>query len=210
MKLAEATLDHMVGCVAAETATPGGGAVAAVTGRLGASLAAMAVRFTRGRPRVTPDLEAVLSSLEAGLEGLSTRLRSLADEDAAAYEALRAALALPKSSGTEKVARTLQVDRAAATAAAVPLRTLRLCREGLEMLEGVEDQWNSHLLSDVRGAALLLRAAGRAAGLNVEVNAPLLASTEDAEQLRSQVHQLEERMALLEGKILRLGEKSAD
>jgi len=77
--------------ISAETSAPGGGSVAAVIGAMGASLAAMAARFSKEQ---WEDAAGAVAQAEA----LKARLLPMAEEDAQAYESVLLALRMPKVS----------------------------------------------------------------------------------------------------------------
>src|SRR5207237_1266611 len=104
--------------IAAKTPTPGGGSAAALAGALGAALATMAARFTLGKAKyaeVEPRMRAIE---EEGLR-LKTRLLELVEEDALSYDAVLAAMRLPRGTDAEKAAREAAVREATLGAARV-------------------------------------------------------------------------------------------
>jgi glutamate formiminotransferase/formiminotetrahydrofolate cyclodeaminase len=156
--------------LAARTPTPGGGSAAAFGGALGAALGCMAVRFSMKRKDSTPEGDAVLATLERGLLDIAARLTKLADEDAASFEAVRAARKLPEASDAERAQRETAIRSANERAVEVPLQSARLCREAMELLEGALTTLNRNLATDAASGAILLRAGARCAGWNVLVN----------------------------------------
>jgi formiminotetrahydrofolate cyclodeaminase len=166
----EETLHALLDLIAARTPTPGGGTVAAVAGALGAALGCMAIRFSEGRKDSTPGRDAVLGTVAANLLGLVRAFERLADEDSAAYERVRDARRMPQNGDAEKSARAEALAGAIRTAADVPLKTARLCRDGLELLDGASSAIHRNLATDAASGAFLFRAGARAAALNVRVN----------------------------------------
>jgi formiminotetrahydrofolate cyclodeaminase len=131
--------------VAARTPAPGGGAVAAMTAASAAALVSMAARFSSS--------DAVA---EAGDE-LRARLVRLADDDAAAYTAV---LAARGEARREALRAATDVPRAIASAAA----------EVALLAHGLVESGSPRLVGDARVAELLAEAAGRAAGVLVDIN----------------------------------------
>jgi formiminotetrahydrofolate cyclodeaminase len=157
----------------------------------------MALRFSLKRKEAPPEQEAVLGAVERGLLDLVTRFEQLADDDSDAFESVRSARKLPQTNDEEKRARAAAVAQASAASADVPLKTLRLARDGLELIEGVTSVLNRNLATDAASGAILLRGGARCAALNVDVNLVGDAS-ERAAALRAEVSRLLERCDELE------------
>jgi methenyltetrahydrofolate cyclohydrolase len=131
--------------VAARTPAPGGGAVAAMTAASAAALVSMAARFS--------------SSEDVAVAGdeLRARLTQLASDDAAAYTAV---LASRGEARREAMRVATEVPREIAeTAAQVATLAHALVANG-----------NPRLTGDARVAEILAEAAGKAAGVLVEIN----------------------------------------
>jgi formiminotetrahydrofolate cyclodeaminase len=131
--------------VAARTPAPGGGAVAAMTAASAAALVSMAARFSS-----SDDVA------EAG-DALRARLVQLADDDAAAYPAVLAARGEARK---EALRAATDVPRSIATTAA----------EVAVLAHGLVETGNPRLVGDARVAELLAEAAGKAAGVLVDIN----------------------------------------
>lgn len=174
-RFAELSIEQFLAELAAARPTPGGGAVAALTGALATGLGRMAAGYTLGRPRfaeVAGEVEALVAQLARAGEHLLT----LMDEDAAAYAALSSALKRPK----DEADRAEVVARAAAVAAFVPLETAGLCRRVEQVLERLRTIGNPQLRSDVVAGRALAQAAVAAALENVRANEPLLSAADAA------------------------------
>ena len=131
--------------VAARTPAPGGGAVAAMTAASAAALVSMAARFSSSE-----------EIANAGDE-LRARLVQLAADDAAAYTAVLAAQGPARQ---EALRVATDVPREIATTAA----------EVAILAHGLVSNGNPRLVGDARVAELLAEAAGKAAGVLVEIN----------------------------------------
>src|SRR5512136_1249793 len=115
---------------AAGSATPGGGAVAALAGALSAALAGMVARLSIGKKKYA-SVEAQMKDLAARADGLRDKLTASIDEDSAAFEDVMNAMKLPKETPEEIAARNAQIQSATRHATLVPLHTARLCLEAL-------------------------------------------------------------------------------
>ena len=165
--------------------TPGGGAAAALTGALAAALCEMAGNLSRGKKRAMGH-EEELDRLCKQAQALRLRFLALMDEDAAAFEPLRRAYALPK--GEPETAREL--TEASLGACRPPMAMLRCCGEAVELLEALQPLCSPLLLSDLGCAAATARAALEAASLNVLVNTRGLSGCADAKALEREADAL--------------------
>ena len=162
-----ATIKQFLAATAARQATPGGGAVAALSGAMAASLAEMVIQYSIGKPDLAR-FEAELKTILAELTRAREFLAGLMAEDQEAYAALTAARKMPAGSpGREQAlaaarAASLNAPRAVA---ATSLAILNLCGNLVE-------KSNKNLLSDLAIAADLATATVRCAIYNVKVNLP--------------------------------------
>jgi formiminotetrahydrofolate cyclodeaminase len=154
---------------------PGGGSAAALAGAMGAALVAMVAELTIGRPDYA-EHEAVIRHLRFDALDRRTQLLELAEQDAAAYEAVVGARRMPKTSDAEREARAEALRRAMVAAADVPLRAAVVAAEVLDLAQRIAPIGNRNAVSDAGVAALLAAAAIRGAVLNVRINLPYLAA----------------------------------
>jgi hypothetical protein len=117
--------------VADRSPTPGGGSAAAVTAAVAAALTVMVARYSD----VPPD--------EA--DALRVRAAALADADAAAFAAYRAALAVPETDE----GRPAALERATDAAAAVPAEVAECAARIAELAGELVRTGNPNLRSDV-------------------------------------------------------------
>lgn len=184
LSLTSLSIDEFVDRLASDAPAPGGGAVAALTGALAASLGRMVCALTVGKPKFAA-VEPEVQQLATRLNRATAMLKRLTDEDAAAYADLSAAFKLDHSNPQ----RQQRVPEAAAVAAAVPLETVAFSRQVLGDLWRLEPIGNPNLRSDVQAAIHLAEAAMQAAAANVRVNLPLLPK-EQAEQVGKELDHL--------------------
>lgn len=180
-KLTEKSCIDFAQALASKASVPGGGGAAALVGALGAALCSMVGNFTVGKKKyaaVEEDVKAILARGEA----LRTRLLELVEADAAAFEPLSKAYAIPK----DDPARSTVLEEATLSACRAPLEMVRRCGEAIELLEAMEKKGSVMLLSDVGCGALLCRAAMESAALNVFVNTKTLADRAKAAELEEE------------------------
>ncbi len=163
--------EGFVAAVAADTPTPGGGSVAALAGALAAALGEMVSRLTLRRASLAQHHPAVRERLEQ-LGSLREQLLNYVKSDAESYDAVVAAMRLPKATEAEQKARADAIEQASKTAAAVPLGTARLAAEVARVVESLRGITIPQASSDLEVALHMAEAARQSALANVRVNLP--------------------------------------
>ena len=169
MTLRDLPLGTFLEQAASASPTPGGGALAAVGGALGAAMIAMTARLTEGR-RQYEAVQAQVADLAASADAAREALLDLAAADAAAYEAVTAAMRLPRADEQERAARTAALQAALVEATNVPAAVVKRCRAVLDLAETAAEITNRNALGDVATGAFLAEAAMRAAAVQAELN----------------------------------------
>jgi len=181
------SVDGFLSRVASPEPTPGGGSVAAHAGALGAALAQMVAGLTVGKKKYAAvDEEMKALSLQAS--ALRRQLTGLVERDAASYERVRAAYAMPKEPVEAVEARADAIRDALLYAAEVPLETARAAVDVASLAAACAERGNTNAVTDACVAALLAEAACKGAVLNVRINVASLdeAGTEAGAQLASE------------------------
>ncbi len=129
----------------------------------------MAANYTVGNEKYAGFDVAAREALGA-LEALRGDFLLLMEQDIAAYDSYRAALALPKNSTDEKSARSKALAAAREQSTAVPERILGAARKGLETVLALSAASNPNLAGDVASSAYFLEACARAAAIQVVSN----------------------------------------
>ena len=163
--------------LASESPTPGGGSAAAFTAAQAAALAAMVARLTLGKKKyaeVETDMRQVLEKTE----NLRKKLTLGIEEDAQSFEAVMAAMKLPKVTPEETEIRNRTIQSSTMVAAEAPLKTAEFTLEALSLLNIVTEKGNLNAITDAGTGGALAMAALTGAGANVRIN--LLPYTEDA------------------------------
>jgi methenyltetrahydrofolate cyclohydrolase len=162
---ARALLDRL----ASTDPTPGGGSAAAWAGATGAALVVMVGGMDKTRTG-DADERARLDEARARAETAGAALRSLVDEDAAAYDAVMAAYRLPKGTDDEKAARKAAIQAALQRATDVPLSTAEACLAVLQAAVSAAADGNPNATSDALTGGALAWAGLRGALENVRIN----------------------------------------
>jgi glutamate formiminotransferase/formiminotetrahydrofolate cyclodeaminase len=152
---------------------PGGGSVAALCGALAASLVSMVAALTWSKTGFTAARPA-MKAAGTDAQQLKDWFLDAVDRDTEAFNAVLAAMRLPKKTPEEISARAAAVECASQGAAKVPLDVLEATIRVLDLAMRVVKDGNPNSVSDagVAGAAALAAAEG--AALNVRINAPSL------------------------------------
>jgi formiminotetrahydrofolate cyclodeaminase len=163
------SVSEFLDALASPDPTPGGGTASAFAGAMGTSLLMMVSGLAKSRHNTDAERDALAKARDA-IAPLRTRMLSLADADASAFDAVMAAFRLPKSTDEEKAARTRAIQAAYRGATEVPLETLRVVTSALAHAETVARHGNRSAASDVGVAVGLLEAAAAGATANVQIN----------------------------------------
>ena len=187
----EESLHGWLDALASDTATPGGGAAAALMIATGAALVEMVCGLTIGREKYR-EVEPLMIQTREKAAAVRVTAESLRREDSAAFDAVSAAYALPKGTPEEKQARSARIQEALRGATEVPLRTVVAGVELLDLAASIAQVANPNVVSDVGAGTLAARAGTDAASLNVRIN---LASIKDQEYVAMQKAALEALLA---------------
>ena len=193
-KLTDLSCTAFAEVLASKAPVPGGGGAAALAGALGVALCSMVGNFTTGKKKYAAYEEDVQRMLAEG-EILRARLLELVEADAAAFEPLSRAYAIPKEDPT----RDSVLEEAALNACKAPMEMVSCCGEALLLLEEMLEKGSRLLLSDVGCGALLCKAAMESAAMNVFVNTGSLQDRAVAVGMERQVDEtLEKYLPLAE------------
>ncbi|MBN2358986.1 MAG: glutamate formimidoyltransferase [Deltaproteobacteria bacterium] len=186
--------------LASDSPAPGGGSVSALAGAYSAALGAMVAALTHGK-KGYQEVYDEMERLGAEAHPFKDRLLAAVDTDAAAFDAVMAALRLPKASAEDKARRQAAMLEANKNATLVPMGTLRGSIRPLEIAAAVAERGNQNSLSDAGVAGLMGRAAAEGAYYNVMINLPSVDDAAFRDQIRGEADQLLERALALADRI---------
>ena len=169
MNLVEQRIVDFVAATASKEPTPGGGAIAALTGATGAALAEMVANLTFGK-KGYEEVQSEMEELQTKSEAIRNRMLELSQADADVFNIFMNALGLPKNTDEEKVARTAAIQQAYKDAAMLPFEIGELAYQIFDLAELASRKGNQNLITDGIIAAINARAAVKAAFLNVRIN----------------------------------------
>ncbi len=195
------TLADFIDDVASEAPVPGGGSVAAAVGALGAALGTMVANGSAHKRGWDERWEEFSDWAVRGRRCLKA-LIALVDEDTQAFQELMAAYGLPKATEEEQTARRQAIVRATHRAIEVPLETMRVALQALDVLVAMAEHGNPNAVSDAGVGALCARTAVQGAYLNVQINAAGLADDPVAKEALAEGARLLDNAQTREKKIL--------
>ena len=169
MNLVEQRVIDFVAATASKEPTPGGGAIAALTGATGAALAEMVANLTFGK-KGYEEVQSEMEELQTKAEAIRNRMLELSQADADVFNIFMNALGLPKNTDEEKIARIAAIQQAYKDAAMVPFEIGELAYQTFDLAELASKKGNQNLITDGIIAAINARAAVKAAFLNVRIN----------------------------------------
>lgn len=155
--------------VSRDTPAPGGGSIAAFTGSLGAALAAMVANLTQGKAP-TKVIERELLAIAKAAQQVKDALILAVDEDTNAFNGYMDALRLPKSTESEKKARSAAMQAGLKEAVAVPLSTAELSLDAMKLCDRVAQAGNPNSLTDALVGCAAAFAGVRGGLWNVMIN----------------------------------------
>ena len=158
-------IDEYLEQLASRSATPGGGAAAALTSAQGAALVMMVANLTIGKPEYA-EFEELNKDVLSEAEVLLQSLTDGADNDADAFGKVSAAYALPKDDEN----RAAEIASASVLAAEAPLMVMEDSLAALRLAAKLKGRSNKNLESDIYVAALCLYAGIKSAKVNVDAN----------------------------------------
>jgi glutamate formiminotransferase/formiminotetrahydrofolate cyclodeaminase len=182
--------------VSAPAATPGGGSVAALAGALAASLGEMVAGLSikkKSQAAFAGDLSASI----AAMRHAARKLAEAIDRDAQSYEAVLAALKLPKERAEDRSRRDIAVETATRHAAEVPMETAFAAVEVFEKLVQLEAIASPSMLSDLHVGRLMAVAAARGALENVAINLASIHDPAYVSEMKSRAAAVEARLAAI-------------
>ena len=182
--------------LASEAPTPGGGSAAAFTAAQAAALAAMVARLTIGKKKyaeVDTDMRQVLDKAE----DLRKKLTLAITEDAQAFEAVMAAIKLPKVTPDEVENRNNAIHSSYMIAAETPLKTAEFTLEVLKLLTIVAEKGNMNAITDAGTGGAMAIAALAGAGANVRINLSSYAEDSNAQSILARIVAVEKEASSL-------------
>lgn len=200
-QLVDMTIAGFANETASESPAPGGGSIAAYMGAMGAALGTMVANLLAHKPGWDDRWKEFSDVAERG-KFYMDQLLKMVDEDTNAFNRIMDALSLPKKSDEEKQIRKSAIQEATKYAAMVPLKTMELCYESMQVMLEMAEKGNPNSVSDAGVGALAARSGVYGAYLNVKINAKGIEDDAFAKDVCTNAELLLTKTVDLEKKIL--------
>lgn len=179
--------------LSSDSPTPGGGAVAALSGALAASLVNMVASLSVGR-RKYEEYDAMFEESLGKMKQFSVRFQAMMDEDAHAFNCVMDALKMRKSTAEEKEIRKEKLQEAFKKATISPIEIaesiVKVSRYANEMVK----HGNKNAVSDAYSAVFLCKAAFNIAMENVDINLDSIKDEAFCKQITKRCEELREKI----------------
>jgi len=187
--------------IAAGTAVPGGGSVAALNAALAASLTEMVANLTIGKKGYEA-AEKEMREIAARTSEFRKKLAKDIDNDAAAYNEVLKAFKMAKNTEKEIDRRNKAIQGGFKNAAMVPLGVARDALKIMELIGKVVRKGNKNAAIDGAVGALAARAAVKGALCNVKTNLNFIDDHKFVKEMTLEVQTLERQVEKKEKEIL--------
>lgn len=200
-KLNQQSLQSYLDKLSSSAATPGGGAVAALTGAQAAALISMVCNLTKSKTKRAAsnsadddandkpnDQAKEIQAINKRAEQARAQFDQLADDDIEGFTAVMTAYKMPKSNPQERSDQHTTLQDALKHAAQAPLQSATLASSLAQDIQRLSEIGNKNLITDVGIAALLIPATVQAARMNVLIN---LSSMQDEQFIKNALAALE-------------------
>jgi len=202
-KLVDMNLIAFADETASESPAPGGGSISAYVGALGISLATMVANLSSHKTGWDARWKEFSDWAEQG-QLIKDSLLNLVDEDTNAFNKIMNAFGLPKSTDSEKAARTLAIQEATKFAIEIPFKVMELSLKSMEIIKAMAETGNPNSVSDAGVGALCARTAVIGAFMNVRINASGYSDKTYIDTVISNGKMIESKAIELESEILKI------
>lgn len=207
MVLKTMPLELFLNNLAAKSPTPGGGAVAALSGAMAASLNAMVIHFTLGK-RGYETLQEQFTSLLWESEQLCSRLSQCMQDDANAFEEVMAAYKARRQGSTDQEEQQNQaLEQALKKATNAPIECAQLCHQLMLHSRTLAEAGNVMIISDAGVAVMSAYAGLMSAALNVQTNIASIKDQDFVQEVQKRLQPLLEQADTLRDEVYALVEK---
>lgn len=169
-------------------------------GAMASALVAMVCAVTMAK-HVAADVRESLGAARERSDNLRARMTALIDEDMAAFNAVMAAYALPRTTAEQQAARSRAIQAGLQQATLVPLACAQAGLEALELAGIVSEHGHLNAIGEAAVAVEAARTAFRASALNVSINLGSIQDRAFVDSQRAELGRIERRFGELDGRI---------
>ena len=175
--------------ISSSSPTPGGGSVAALTLAHAHALGMMVSRLTLGKEKWSEGHDSASEVIESSAEGIELSLL-LANEDAAAFDAVMDSYRLPRDNDLQKSIRAEAIVSSTINAALVPLKIMRASSDFLQSIMGLSRTGNPNALTDLLASSELAYVSSKVASYNVRINLDSLDDNDEKKNISQEMESL--------------------
>jgi glutamate formiminotransferase / formiminotetrahydrofolate cyclodeaminase len=190
-RLVDLSVTAFTDLLASDAPAPGGGSTAALCGSLSAALSTMVANLTYGK-KGYEQFDEEMEKVAVEGQALKERYLHLIDADTEAFNAVMAAMKMPKKSSQEKADRAEALDKANKEATLIPFEMVQACLPALELAWAVAQRGNTNSLSDAGVALLSLGTTCDGAAMNVRINLPGIADEKWVQEMDAKTKTIQE------------------
>lgn len=186
-------INDFVDVLSTDAPAPGGGSVAALCATISGALTAMVANLTFGKKGYEKHWKAVKELAVLGQEVKNKALAAI-DKDTDSFNVLMDAMRLPKKTEEEQEIRNRSIQNATKQAILVPLETLELSLQAVQLAGKIIKIGNVNALSDAGVAAITAHAAAKGALYNIKINMPGVDDDTFKEEVTTKAERLVEKI----------------
>ena len=186
--------------VSRDSAAPGGGSVAALSGALGAALGTMVANLSISKSGFEKQQRTLANISQRG-QNIKDRLVQAVDDDTSAFDKVIKAMRMPKDTEEEKDTREIEMQKGYQIATLVPLETVKDCKEALEICYDISKIMDDGMASDVGSGACMANAGAISAAYNVRINIKSINDLKFCERTKDELKKLLDECSILVEKI---------
>lgn len=188
---------------ASESPAPGGGSVSAYMGAMGVALGTMVANLSANKHRHDDKWIEYSDWAEKG-KNYHDEILKLVDEDTNAFGKIMEAFGLAKGSDEEKAIRSQAIQDATKYAIEIPLKTMKMCCDSMEVMLEMAKHGLEASLSDAAVGALAARAGVQGAYLNVRINTGSYKDKEFVTKVIAEGAEIEKKALAIEKEVMDL------
>lgn len=196
--LADMTVTDFCDLLSTDAPAPGGGSVAALCAAISGALSSMVANLTINKKGYEKVQKKVREIAEIG-QNIKEKAIQAIDKDTQAFNAMMAAMKLPKKTAEDKEYRQSQLQDATMKAILVPFEVLEIAHEAVELSARIALIGNTNALSDAATGAVTANAAAKAAYYNVRIN---LQGIEDKDTVAKMINEADVILSAVNRKAL--------
>jgi glutamate formiminotransferase/formiminotetrahydrofolate cyclodeaminase len=182
--------------VSRDSAAPGGGSVAALSGALGAALGTMVANISISKSGFEKQQRTLANISQRG-QNIKDRLVQAVDDDTSAFDKVIKAMRMPKDTEEEKDTREIEMQKGYQIATLVPLETVKDCKEALEICYDISKIMDDGMASDVGSGACMANAGAISAAYNVRINIKSINDLKFCERTKDELNKLLDECSIL-------------